>query len=284
MKTKFLTTALLGLITLLSNAQNVQSNALATSGGLQAGTTITGGGNTFYGYYAGGNSTGNSNTFIGYTAGGDCTGNENVIIGWNAGTTHGNNNIFIGANSAPEGGENSSGNVFIGQSSGFSEFGDNKLIIANNEEKKLIWGDFLENKLKFNAKVGVGYGFGNYPSTAGGTSLANYNLFVKGGILAEEIRVNLQSSWADYVFDKNYKLPAIEEIEKYISEKGHLPNVPSAQKVKEEGIELGEMAKIQQEKIEELTLYIIEQNKINKKQNDEIEELKKMILEISQKK
>lgn len=53
----------------------------------------------------------------------------------------------------------------------------------------------------------------------------------------------------------------IAEVEKFIDANGHLPNVPSAAQVKEEGIELGEMAKIQQEKIEELMLYIIQQEK-----------------------
>ncbi|MBC8644628.1 hypothetical protein H9W95_12920 [Flavobacterium lindanitolerans] len=65
------------------------------------------------------------------------------------------------------------------------------------------------------------------------------------------------------------------EVETFIKENGHLPNVPSAAKVAEEGLELGEMAKIQQEKIEELTLYLIEQNK-------KIEELTKQVKILSE--
>ncbi len=87
----------------------------------------------------------------------------------------------------------------------------------------------------------------------------------------------LSSQWADYVFEENYDLPKLEEVEQFIKDNKHLPNVPSAKEVADSGIELGEMTKIQQEKIEELTLYIIEQNKINKKQQEEIDELKKQV-------
>lgn len=93
------------------------------------------------------------------------------------------------------------------------------------------------------------------------TPPAGYKLAVAGKIIAEELKVQLQTSWPDYVFTNDYKLPTLEEVEKQIKEKGHLKNVPSAQEVKENGIELGEITRIQQEKIEELTLYIIELNK-----------------------
>ena len=170
-----------------------------------------------------------------------------------------------------------SGNVFIGNNSGFSESeSNNKLIIGNDETVQLIWGDFAQNQLKLNGKVGIGYNFGNFPTTAGSVNVAAYNLLVKGGILTEEVRVNLQSAWADYVFDENYKLKSLEEVETFIKENGHLENVPPAKQVKEEGIELGEITKIQQEKIEELTLYLIELNKENKM-------LQKKLLELEEK-
>ncbi|MFB9108380.1 hypothetical protein [Flavobacterium gyeonganense] len=92
-----------------------------------------------------------------------------------------------------------------------------------------------------------------------------YKLSVKGKVRAEEVKV--YNTWADYVFAKNYDLKPLTKVEEYIAQNGHLPNVPSAKEITEKGLELGEMAKIQQEKIEELTLYLIQQNK-------EIEELK----------
>lgn len=268
---------------MITNAQNVQSDALATSGGFQAGTTSSGGANTYYGYNAGNSATGQANTFIGHSNGTGSTGDFNTIIGAYAGSTFGDSNVFIGYNSAPEGGENTSRNVFIGNNSGFTETGNDKLIIANNEEKKLIWGDFAQDQLKLNAKVSIGFGFGNYPTTAGTADVSTYNLFVNGGILTEEVRVTLQSTWADYVFKKDYKLPSLEEVEKYIKEKGHLINVPSAEEIETNGIELGEMTKIQQEKIEELTLYLIDQKKVNEEQEKEIKELKNLVQSLLQK-
>jgi fructose-specific phosphotransferase system component IIB len=88
----------------------------------------------------------------------------------------------------------------------------------------------------------------------------DYKLAVGGKIIAEELKVQLQAQWPDYVFAKNYKLPTLAEVEKQIQEKGHLANMPSATDVRENGFEVGEMSCIQQEKIEELTLYIIKLN------------------------
>ena len=96
-----------------------------------------------------------------------------------------------------------------------------------------------------------------------GTSLTpNYKLAVGGKIIAEELKVKLQSAgWPDYVFAKDYQLPTINQVEKQIQLYGHLTNMPSALDVHNNGIEVGEMARLQQEKIEELMLYIIQLNK-----------------------
>lgn len=319
---------ILGLILTVNtiNAQSIATSSI-TSGGLEAGSN--GQKNTFYGYQSGktntssgisnsffghqtgiANTNGHSNTFIGNTAGstnsignfnvflghesgrGNSTGNENVYLGVYAGGENesGNSNTFIGHNAGGE--AQGSNNVFIGSYSGYYEHTDNKLLINNSfNTTPLVWGDFALDLLKLNGKVGIGSGFGNFPTTAGGINLNNYSLFVKGGILTEEVRVNLQSAWADYVFQPEYKLPTLTEVEKHIQDKGHLINVPSATQIAEEGIALGEMTKIQQEKIEELTLYILQQNKINEAQNEklekqakEIDELKKLVQNLIDKK
>ena len=82
---------------------------------------------------------------------------------------------------------------------------------------------------------------------------------ISGLVCAKEVRVALTGSpcWPDYVFGKNYKLPTLNEVEQFITENQHLPNVPSAAEVTENGIELGEMNAILLQKVEELTLYII---------------------------
>ncbi|MGK6343252.1 cell wall anchor protein [Chryseobacterium sp. DT-3] len=103
----------------------------------------------------------------------------------------------------------------------------------------------------------------------------NFIFYVKKGIKAEQVKVEnpATNGWADYVFKKDYKLCTLDEVEKHIQEKGHLPNIPSAKEVEKEGINLGEMDAKLLEKIEELTLYSIEQNK-------QIQELKQQVQQL----
>lgn len=82
-----------------------------------------------------------------------------------------------------------------------------------------------------------------------------------GLLRARAIRVDL-NTWADYVFDDTYQLSSLDTVEAYINENGHLPNIPSAEEMKEQGMDVSEMSNLLLEKIEELTLYIIEQNKL----------------------
>ena len=87
-----------------------------------------------------------------------------------------------------------------------------------------------------------------------------YMLSVNGKARAREVVVNLDT-WSDFVFDDNYKMPSLFELEEIIKRDHHLPGVPSAQEVKDNGVSLGEMNKILLQKVEELTLYITEMNK-----------------------
>jgi len=107
----------------------------------------------------------------------------------------------------------------------------------------------------------------------GTTNTRGYKLAVHGKILAEELKIRTYANWPDYVFEKNYNLKSLAELEKEIKELGHLPNIPSAKEVKENGIEVGEMNAKLLEKVEELTLYSIQQQK-------EIEELKKLVKDL----
>ena len=102
-----------------------------------------------------------------------------------------------------------------------------------------------------------------------GTSNPTYKLSVLGNIRAQEVVV--ETGWADYVFTEKYKLTPLHEVEKFIQQNKHLPNIPSAKEVEENGLHLGDVQKRMMEKIEELTLYIIRQQK-------EIEVLKKAVL------
>lgn len=235
--------------------------------GFNAGSSNTTGFSNFYGgAYAGSSiTTGISNVFLGNSSGLQViTGNSNVYLGASSGydNTNGNNNVFIGSEAGIE--TLGSNNIFIGTKAGLGSF-----IAVNNQlyingsidyyEVPLIWGDFAADQLKLNGKVGIGT-VGTFPTNP---LYTNYKLFVTGGILTDEIRVapSASGTWADYVFAKDYNLKPLSEVEQFIKENGHLPNVPSAAQIKEEGINVGDMARIQQEKIEELTLYIIAQNK-----------------------
>lgn len=93
-----------------------------------------------------------------------------------------------------------------------------------------------------------------------GVSNPQNKLDVNGVVHAKEVKVDL-TGWADFVFEKDYHLPTLEEVEKHISEKGHLHNIPSEKEVLANGLSLGENQKLLLQKIEELTLYSIEQNK-----------------------
>jgi hypothetical protein len=90
---------------------------------------------------------------------------------------------------------------------------------------------------------------------------ANNDIFrigVNGVVWSTEINVALKEDFPDYVFGQNYKLMTLAELSNYIAKNGHLPNVPSAMEVAEKGLNLGEMQRIQMEKIEENTLYILQ--------------------------
>jgi len=108
----------------------------------------------------------------------------------------------------------------------------------------------------------------------GTTDPGAWKLAVNGKIRAKEIKV--ETGWADFVFEEEYQLPTLKEVENHIKEKGHLKDIPSAKEVEENGIFLGEINAKLLQKIEELTLYVIEQNKrinqleehLNKKQSN----------------
>ncbi len=95
------------------------------------------------------------------------------------------------------------------------------------------------------------------------TMPGNYKLYVETGILTERVRVAVKTSndWQDAVFNDDYPLRSLEEVSSYIKANKHLPDIPSAEEVVKNGIDLGEMNALLLKKIEELTLYVIEQQK-----------------------
>ena len=124
----------------------------------------------------------------------------------------------------------------------------------------LSFGTNSAQRMIINASGNVGIG-----TTAPGT----FKLAVEGTIGARKVIVQT-SSWADYVFNDDYKLMSLKELDNYIQKNKHLPDVPSAKEVERNGVDLGDNQAVLLKKIEELTLYILDQQK-------QIDELKKEV-------
>lgn len=221
------------------------------------------------------NSTGAGNIGIGISTLNKSTGNFNVGIGFNAmfNKTSGNENVAIGTYALNDN-ISGSGNIAVGQNAGRNETGSNKLYIANTATTTpLIYGDF-------SAKYVTIGDVSPALRIQGTANSSGYNLLVKGGILTEKVKVALAvagTDWADYVFEPSYKLMSIEEVEAFTKENKHLPNVPSANEMVESGLDVAQTSKMFMEKIEELTLYVIELNKEVQALKSENKELRSLI-------
>lgn len=131
--------------------------------------------------------------------------------------------------------------------------GNNRtLYLRANSGKSIVFatdGDNERMKITTEGKVGIGT-----------SSPGNYKLAVEGHIGAREVNVTLDN-WSDFVFDDSYRLISLQNLEDFISINKRLPDIPSEEQVKNQGINLGEMNSKLLQKIEELTLYIIQQDK-----------------------
>jgi trimeric autotransporter adhesin len=247
------------------------------------------------------NVSGTNNVSIGRQSMKDpVSGNDNIVIGSMAmvASSNASNNIAIGSdalafnsNGSNPGGNNVAigfnagkfsyggvGNLFLGYQAGLNANESNRLYISNSSTSNpLIKGDFSSNWLRVNSKT-TGYmvigdfdtapsgtpGTGGIPLPANIGQANGYRLVVQDGILTEKLKVALRSTggdWADYVFEPTYKLMPLEEVEKYAKENKHLPNVPSAAEMVQDGLDISKTSKMFMEKIEELTLHIIDLNK-----------------------
>lgn len=232
---------------------------------------------------------GNDNFGIGYQAMRYLTsGQKNVAVGSSALlNTKGSSNTAIGAYAGLF--KDGSGNLYLGNDAGrvasiTSE--SNKLYIANsNTANPLIKGEFDNKNLKINtgATVSQTLGFlavGNFDAAFAMPSPTNsYRLIVQDGIITEKIKVAVKGTadWADYVFEPSYKLMSLDKVESFVKENKHLPNVPSADEMSKNGLDVTQTSAKLMEKIEELTLYMIEMNKEIKALKTENESLKKSI-------
>jgi hypothetical protein len=179
-------------------------------------------------------------------------GINNVSVGKRAmqSMSNGTNNIAIGTHTADNLSQGQN-NIFIGSTvKATSTFVDNELNIGN-------W------IIGTNGTIGIGQFTTLLPADGIAADGEKYKLFVKDGIKTEKVKVDIAANngWADYVFEKDYKLMPLKEVEQFINKNGHLPEVPTTEEAIKNGIELKEMNILLLKKIEELTLYTLEQQR-----------------------
>ncbi len=199
-----------------------------------------------------------SNTIIN----GDGTGSVGIRTMTPSATLHINSNSDVGRGQNPA--------LRIGlRNGGHIAIDDNEIgaFINNNNAVLYLNGSQSTSNTIINGDGTGGVGIGTMNPNG-------WRLAVNGKIRAKEVKV--ETGWSDFVFHDNYKLPTLRQVENYIKEKGHLKDIPSAMEVEENGIYLGEMDSKLLQKIEELTLYTIQQEKKIEGQTQEIDKLKSL--------
>ena len=214
--------------------------------------------------------------------------NGNVGIGINA-PSHKlhvqNGNLHVNNGTMMVSGSNSAGGAMV-------LFGDNNLAahpygrwgIEYVPNKGLnFWKPFTSGNnganyhlfLQDDGKVGIGIDPADI--CPNGPLPGTYRLYVKEGIMTEKIKIAnyCTNMWADYVFAPDYQLKPLAEVEAFVKANKHLPNVPSAQDIENDGLDVADMLSKQMEKIEELTLYMLQLKKENNELKLSIDELKK---------
>jgi hypothetical protein len=241
------------------------------------------------------NTEGSGNTAIGFYAGHQSKGSDNVFIGNFAGYhEQGSNKLYIDNSDTLTPlifGDFETNVLMVNGSFNVTE------IIRNDSFSAGLGHVIIEDNVDFwfkgdaaveatiDAKIDGTVVFGGEDGsllTAADIATGYYSEFsvwVEGGIVTEDIAVAASADWntPDYVFEASYKLPTLKEVENYIKENGHLEDVPSKAEVIEKGWSLPKMDQTLLKKVEELTLYTIEQEKNINEQNKKIDTLAKQV-------
>lgn len=135
-------------------------------------------------------------------------------------------------------------------------------IIGGHNHNLTQWQDLVLQPVKDEGNVGIG------------TTTPQSKLAVAGTITAQRVKVTA-TGWPDYVFHANYQLPTLQEIKQYVNTHKHLPDIPAAAEVEKNGQDLGEMNKLLLQKVEELTLYIIQQQEQIAAMNERLKKIEK---------
>jgi hypothetical protein len=176
-----------------------------------------------------------------------------------------NNNIWtISGNGTHNGGSmiyaNAVGDIM------FCNFGS-----TGGADQTLTDQNVVSSKIKMKLTADGRFGIGADPNAS---NLTDYKFVVDGKIRCRKLRVDMDT-WADMVFEPTYELMNLNELNTFIAKNKHLPNVPKESELKEKGMDISEMQKIQMQKIEELMLYVIQLNKENEALKKRIELIEK---------
>lgn len=261
--------------------------------------TVKGNRNVFLGNASGArNVDGSFNTYVGTRAGRFTLGSSNTFIGSFAGyddTTNDNSNVEF--------------NVSIGRYAGAAETNSRRLhisssdaVLANAPFASLIYGEFDNKMVRINGAFEVmgdsdgttidnritgttifGHstthdldeGTGGVTNTIHRDHYPNYSVWVKDGLVSEDVAISAKEGWADYVFEDDYQLPSLERTESFVKKNRHLEGIPSAAEIADHGWSLAEMDKNLLKKVEELTLHLIAMNK----RLEEVEKENKLLKE-----
>lgn len=195
------------------------------------------------------------------------TANTAVGTGALAGLLNGTANVGLGRRSMQTM-NNGNFNIAIGDFTADNlNSGNNNIYIGQGVK---AWSSIMSNELNIgnwiignNGTIGIGTFTNQLPADGIAQDGEKYKLFVKDGIKTEKIKVDVAASngWADYVFHEDYQLLPLADLETFIQKNGHLPEVPTTEEAMKNGVELKEMNILLLKKIEELTLYTIEQRK-----------------------
>jgi hypothetical protein len=153
---------------------------------------------------------------------------------------------------------------------------------SNGSDGDISFGKRLESSGTYTETMRI-TGSGSVGIGTVKTNDAAYKLFVETGIRTAKVKIDLSTNWPDYVFRTGYRLRPLSEVEQYINQYHHLPDVASAEQLEKNGIDVAENQAMLMKKIEELTLYVIEQDKQIKKlasENREMNSLKKEVEEL----
>lgn len=260
----------------------VMGGTFNTFMGSQSGqSNTTGSYNTYYGYKAGfPNTSGSNNTLVGYEAGKlNASGSDNVFIGYNAGqgNQRGHRNVIMGTGAgfdAPDGSDNTllganSTAIGVGLSNA-TAIGANARVLSSNA---LVLGNGVNVGVGTSsplAKLDVvadqpdqsGLRFGQLTDRSPATARTDRFLTVndRGEVVlaTHQLRISQPTDWADRVFEPTYRLRPLSEVAQFVKVNRHLPGIPSAEAVVRDGVDLMQMNAKLLEKVEELTLYVID--------------------------